>query len=191
MAAVIRYEFKCDECRAKLFAKPEIVGTKKKCPKCGTLIKVPHLEATHPATPRQKEFARKLGIDFASDVDVSRLSELIDDKFLCQSQERWKDLGDLEIAESYARRKYRAELLAECDPDDVRLSFATAEQMIDELARRRKAAILISIDRKRLRDLNVSSNFQLELSSTEDLTPKQQKSVFAWLARLQLRDDER
>jgi hypothetical protein len=81
---------------SKLKAKPDLAGKTVHCPKCGSAINVPNpmgkssedpptTELTSvkksdipPATEKQKDYVRKLGITFPENVDRRTISSLVD-----------------------------------------------------------------------------------------------------------------
>jgi hypothetical protein len=87
-----------------------------------------------------------LGIDFPPDINRRDISHLIDTAVEKRDNGRFERLNELGDRESDAWREMREAVLKEIDEEDCRLSAATPQQMVDELADRNLGAILIWFD---------------------------------------------
>ena len=174
----------CPSCRTALKVKDEFAGKRGKCPKCGKTVEIPNRapaptvaasEAKSreqkapvpPATERQKEYARELGITFDDNVNRREISKLIDHAVRNRDDERFKKLDDLQDRESEAYREIRQELAREMDADDPRVSRATPDEIMTALADRGLGAVLITFDPDKLDD-NLEGRGKAEISYTED-----------------------
>ncbi len=154
----------CNTCQSKLKAKLDLAGKTVHCPKCGSAITVPNLAETPsedppttkhtpvkkpdipPATAKQKDYARKLGISFPENVDRRAISSLIDQALAAQDDARYQRLDELQNQESKVREELKQEIITELDANDPRLSIASPAQMIEALENRAMGAILITFD---------------------------------------------
>ena len=190
---VTQYDFQCTSCNTPLRAKPKLAGRTLACPKCKVEIVVPEAPSSQPAvdppakpgpppaTEKQKAYATQLGVEFADEIDVRSMSKLIDDAQLKQEDARYDRLNELQRKESDIREELRAEVMAECDDEDARLSVATTEQMISELEDRDIGAILITFDYGDLTDLGDLSGLKLAIANTDNLESEDVKAVLMWL----------
>ena len=127
----------CGSCNAELKAKPEWAGKRAKCAKCGATIEIPApvqpkvQDDAPPATDRQKEYAKSLGIDFPDNINRKDISKLIGDSVAKGDDERFERLEELSRREGKAWEEMRQEVLAEIDAEDCRLSKATKSQIIE------------------------------------------------------------
>jgi len=158
-------EFPCPSCGTRLTAPDKAAGKFGKCKKCGASAVVPSLQRNSdqptdtpttdtepgkpkkripPATERQKEYARDLGIMFPANINIREMSALIDAASDKADEERWRKIEDLSDKESAAYAHVRQEVLNEVDTEDCRLSKATPTQMIDALEERGTPAILVA-----------------------------------------------
>jgi len=160
-------------------------GLKGQCPRCGAAIDVPgarkpRQRPTTPATERQKEFARELGIQFADGISKGDISTLIDEALASDARERGVDLDALEKREGDVYRDVRSEILAEIDEDDCRLSKATHAKIVEELGHRNLSAILITFPL----DAEIDAGGPLEcgFSYSDDLSRKDVQIVLVSLA---------
>lgn len=99
-----------------------------------------------PATEKQKDYARKLGIAFPETIDRKAISGLIDQALAAQDDARYERLDELQNRESKVREELKQEIIAELDTQDPRLSIATPGQMVEALQDRAMGAILITFD---------------------------------------------
>ena len=175
----------CPSCRASLNVKDGFAGKSGKCPKCGEIIQVPEPtpqpasgvakpkstgEGTPipPATERQKEYARELGINFDDKINRRGISKLIDQAVKERDEQRLKSLEALQDRESAAYQQIREEVLREINEEDPRLPDATLDQIMTALADRELCAILITFDANKLDDYLEGAG-SAELSFTKDL----------------------
>jgi len=145
-----KISFPCDGCGSVLSVPDDKAGKQGKCPKCGTIVEVPKpppqpvTAGPKLATERQINYAVSLGIECRPGMtskDLSKLITAVEDKRL----EKMNELNDRE-SETYAR--IQAEVLAQVDEEDCRLSKATPQQMADEFPRRNPylVAIVLVLD---------------------------------------------
>jgi predicted nucleic acid-binding Zn-ribbon protein len=128
----------CPSCSSQFNAPDEAAGKTGHCPKCGSPILIP-VPSRPPATQRQKDYARELGIDFAPDIDRRAISRLIDDAIAKRDCERIDRLNEIESREA---------IVAE----GLRLRDATTDEMMNELCERGLAAVLITMNRADVTD---------------------------------------
>lgn len=130
-----------------------------------------------PATEKQKDYARSLGIEFADDASRPEMSKLIDAAVERRDSERFEKLHAIDALEIDVRDELRKEILAEIDAEDYRLSVATAQQIVQALSDRGHASILIQMpwddieDFKKLSGLSSDVSFPVEmtLENVEDV----------------------
>ena len=134
-----------------------------------------------PATEKQKDFARELGIEFPGDIDRKEISALIDDALARQDDARFERLNALQEKESQVREELRAEVLAECDEEDPRLSIASEEQILEALADRDLGAILITFEYGILGGVDDLTGEKFTLASTDDIDNEDLKTIVSWL----------
>lgn len=170
----------CNNCNAKISAKDTLAGKRVKCPKCDSVLQIPlATKANAPsdetpakpipaATERQKEYARALGLEFPADVNVKEISKMIDAAVEKRDDERFRKLDELNARETAAWEKMRQEVLAEIDEDACRLSQATPQQMVDELAGRGRGAVLITFDSAEVEDFERLSGVGFEIEFCKD-----------------------
>ena len=188
----------CNTCQSKLKAKPDLAGKTVHCPKCGSPITVPNPTGESsedppttklasvkksdipPATEKQRDYARKLGITFPEDIDRRTISSLIDQALAAQDEARYQRLDELQNHESKVREELKQEIIAELDSNDPRLSVATPAQMVEALENRAMGAILITfdpdVDPSDLTDVTLNVNY-----SAETINMEMVKSVVAAL----------
>lgn len=194
------YKIKCPSCGVSLLAKPKIAGRMLACPKCDGELVVPDPPALtepaavpsvpaepqplppkpRPATAKQKAFARELGVDFPDDIDRVAISEMIDQALIRREDERYRRMYELGDKESHVREELRAEVLAECDEEDPRLSVATKEQIMEGLARRDIGAVLLSFEYGVLSGLEDLVGEKLSLSFTDDIDADDASNIMTW-----------
>jgi hypothetical protein len=186
----------CPSCKDSLNVKAEFAGKTGKCPKCGASVKVPQEPSSGsprssqpdakkgipPATERQKEYARSLGIQFDENVDRKTISKLIDEAVQRQTDERYQVLDDLQDKESAAYQKMREEVLQEIDAEDTRLSKATEDQIVEELGQREMGAILITFDIDALDAIEEGSSANARVFFCEDLSEDDARQVLGMIA---------
>lgn len=95
-----------------------------------------------PATERQKDYARSLGIDFSEDIDRREISDLI----AAAQDQRLDNLAKVEEREGKVYEKLRKEIEAEIYRDDKPLSTASPGDMATALENRGFAAIVLTFD---------------------------------------------
>lgn len=89
---------KCSSCKASLKVPDNLAGKRGKCPKCSAVIEIPILPSQFtepsgpPATEKQKEYARSLGIDFPPDITKKEISALISKAADQKDDERFSKL---------------------------------------------------------------------------------------------------
>jgi aspartate aminotransferase-like enzyme len=167
------------------------------CPGCSTKIVVPpppteenspsKSKAVPPATEKQKQFATELGVEFPDSIDRRAISELIDAALQKQDEERFDRLNALQNNENNVREEIRAEIMAECDEDDPRVSTVTTEQLMEAYAMRDKGAILISFEYGVLSGIEDSKGEKFDINSTDDLEPDDIKRIITMLGMALMR----
>jgi DNA-directed RNA polymerase subunit RPC12/RpoP len=136
----------CKKCGAKFSASRRAEGQKLKCLKCESAILI--AESGPPATQKQKEFAKDLGIEFNESVSKAEMTRLIT-AALAQADEDQR----LQLAALDAREKAAAERKAKkAGTEGVNLATASPEQMVEEMAARGLAAFMVAIPWKNVRD---------------------------------------
>jgi hypothetical protein len=129
-----RLQTTCGVCNAVLKAKPDLVGKRARCPKCGNAIEIPKPDKCPPkargplATDRRKEYARSLGIKVPDDMTRREVGKLIDEAVAARDEQRIQRLDDLTRRESEAWQKMRREIPSETDADNCGLSKADASK---------------------------------------------------------------
>ncbi|HUT12075.1 MAG TPA: hypothetical protein VMY42_16355 [Thermoguttaceae bacterium] len=177
----------CGNCGVNLKAKDELAGKTAKCPKCGCAIEIPSLvpppvKARIPlATERQKEYATSLDIEFPPDISRKEISDLIDAAVQKRDDERFRRLDELSDRESEAWQKLRAEILAELDVEDCRLSKAEPSQMLEEFGNRNRGAILISFDWDDGIDFEDLTGVKFSVEFSDDMDESNVGSVLRWV----------
>ena len=154
----------CNSCQSRIKARPDLAGKTARCPKCGSTITIPSpteespevrpatdiVSAKKPGIPpaseKQKDYARKLGVAFPEDIDRKAISSLIDQALAAQDEARYRRLDELQDRESKVRDELKQEVIAELDAYDPRLSIATPDQMVEALQDRAMGVILITFD---------------------------------------------
>ncbi len=206
----------CNACQSKLQAKPDLAGKTVHCPKCGSPVTLPiptgkssenppttKLASENPpttklasvkesdippATEKQKDYARKLGITFPEDIDRRTISSLIDQALAAQDDARYQRLDELQNQESKVREELKQEIIAELDANDPRLSTATPAQMVEALENRAMGAVLVTfdpdVDPDDLAGVPLNVNY-----STETINLEMVKSVVAALFVMTNRKD--
>jgi len=183
MSADSRIQFICVACNAVLKAKPEMVGKSGTCPECGSPLAVPPPDKPPskspgpPATERQKEYARALGIEFADNVTRREISELLDRAVAAQVEERYQRLDELSHRESEAWQKMREEVLAEIDAEDCRLSKAEPSKIVETLSDRGFASILITIPWDDIEDFHDLRGVTGQIEFCDDMTQDDMEAV--------------
>tara|TARA_R110002096_G_scaffold9342_4_gene37031 strand:+ start:241 stop:774 length:534 start_codon:yes stop_codon:yes gene_type:complete len=152
----------CSACGIKLKVGDELGGKRGKCPKCKSIIEIP--EPIPPATEKQKNFARELGISFPDDINRRKISTLID-KALEKENERRNELQD---RESKAYAALRQEALAEVDEDNPRVSDASPDSIARALGERGLGAILITFDIETLYNETINFNVVHDEDNMDD-----------------------
>lgn len=147
---------RCPSCDSQLNVKEELAGKSGKCPKCGATVEIP--KPIPPATEKQKEFARELGIEFPDDIDRRKISALIDEALAEQNDKRFSELNEIKNKESEAYQKIRSEVIADIDKDNPRIADATPNQMVNALEEKELAAILITYDEGQIGDDQTEAN---------------------------------
>lgn len=168
--------FECTSCKSMLKAKPKLAGMSLSCPKCSAPITVPVQESSPPAEPvkkappateKQMDYARSLGIDFPEDIDRRSISQLIEMALDAQNQ--------------------RERQLAEEDEEDPRISVATTEQILDGLAERDIGAILITFEYGVLSGVDDLTGEKFEINSTDDIDGDDLKTILSSLGVAMMR----
>jgi hypothetical protein len=201
----MKYEFPCPSCNALLRAKPDLAGSIVACPKCSAQLAVPAPPAAsdgkaaeekkvRPATDKQKAYARELGLSFDDDIDRRAISKLIDGALGKEELERYDRLNALQDKENELRAQFRAEIMAECDADDPRMSVATKDQILEGLNRRQIGAILVTFEYGVLGGVEDLTGEKFSLSTTDDIDEGDIKTILASLGVAMMRrsivDDE-
>jgi len=130
-----------------------------------------------PATERQREYARELGIEFTDNITRDEISKLIDAAQTAEEDERWNRLNELNDRESAARNELREEVLAEIDSEGCRLSKATPAQIVQALSDRELATILITMPWKQIKDFENLRGVESEISFSDEMTIEDVESV--------------
>lgn len=153
MASDTTFQIVCGECGAKLNVKAKLAGRSAKCPKCGQQIHIPSdlgqstkaKPPIPPATDRQKEYATSLGIEYPPNINRRDISDLIDKAVNERDAERYETLEELDKKEGELWEQAKAEVIAEMGPDDLPLSKAAPEQIVEALDDRGLASLLITM----------------------------------------------
>jgi hypothetical protein len=158
----------CSSCGASFHVKDEFAGKTGGCPKCRAAIQVPidfpertnpepkAVDPRHtqpipkppkkgtvpPATDRQKEYARSLGIEFPENIDRREISKLIE----ASQDQRQENLAKVEEREGEIYKKLRKEIEEAIYKDDKPLSKATPGDMAQALEDRGFAAIVLTFN---------------------------------------------
>jgi hypothetical protein len=178
----------CGNCGARLKVPDDLGKKRAKCPKCKSYVDIGGSSLTlreskiPPATRRQKEFARLLGVEFPEEINRKDLSALIDEAIEQCDDERLEKLAGSSDRESESRQQIRDEILAEIDEGDCRLSKATPTQVLEELARRDLGAILISFDLAEAGDFQDLTGVELAISFSDNMTGNDTRLVLGWLS---------
>jgi hypothetical protein len=173
----------CASCGSGLKAKEKLSGMTVACPKCKQPVAIPVIPAPEkaasipPATERQKEYARTLGIDFAPDIDRRAMSELIDAAVMKRDDERYRRMDELQDRENAVRQQLREEIIAELDEEVPRLTKATPKQMVDEFPNRGKAAILITFDSDETLDFEDLTGVRFDIESSDNMDNDDMRAV--------------
>lgn len=182
-------KIECSACSASLKVPDTLAGKRGKCPKCSAVIDIPvlPLESAEPsgppATEKQKEYARSLGIDFPPDITKKEISALISKGVDRQDEERFSKLDQLSDCESKAYEEMRTEILAEIDEEDCRLSKATPSQMVEEIENRDRGAILISFSIDDI-DFDNIAGAKFDISFSDNLSETEMRAVLLGLGLL-------
>jgi DNA-directed RNA polymerase subunit M/transcription elongation factor TFIIS len=163
----------CPSCGSSLHVKSKFAGKSGECPKCRAKIRIPmdSAEAVEskpvqpipkpvkksdvpPATDRQKEYARTLGIDFPDDIDRREISKLID----AAQDQRLDDLAKVEEREGNVYEKLRKEIAAEMYRDDTPVSKATPNDMVNALEAQGFAAIILTLNPRDVGNENATAS---------------------------------
>jgi len=169
----------CPSCNSSFHVKAEFAGKSGQCPKCRTVIHVPidfpepppapkakepepaqtiqkppKKGNVPPATDRQKEYARSLGIDFRDDIDRREISKLIE----AAQDERMENLAKVQQGEGEVYEKLRKEIEAEVYRDDKPLSKATPGEMATALENQGFAAIVLTFNPRDIGKDNVKAS---------------------------------
>jgi predicted Zn finger-like uncharacterized protein len=181
----MRIAVSCPQCDAKLKVEERLIGKSVKCPKCSHrfTIAAPVAPAptetpkVPPATDRQKEYARELGIAFDDSIDRRQISHLIDDAVKRRDEERNTRVLAMEEREKDAWVKMREEVLEELLEDHTLLTEASPNEMIEELTDRGVTAVLITCGDRTLDAIEEFSEEEADISGvsvsiehTDDLT---------------------
>ncbi len=171
-------QIKCESCGASLNVEEKHIGKRGRCPKCGSVFTVTTVATEEPArakgsappaTERQKEYARSLGIEFDESIDRGSISELISKAVDKRDEEALEQTRQLQNVESEAYDRLRKEVLAEVDQEDPRVSVATPSAMIDALGERGLAGILITFKGEEVDDLlDGEGTIKASVSFTDD-----------------------
>ncbi len=101
-------KFERSECSASPKVPDTLPGKRAKCPKCRAVIEIPVLPLESagpsgpPATEKQKEYPRSLGIDFPPDITKKEINALISKGVDREDEERFTKLDQLGDRESQA-----------------------------------------------------------------------------------------
>ena len=167
----------CPFCGEIHNVRDEYAGMQGRCAKCREIFDIPSCDPIEselsklaadkkkgpPATERQKEYAKKLGIAFSEDIDRQSISRLIDDAQQKRDEERWARLSALQDKESEEYKRTRAEIESQMIAEDPPLSKSTIEQVVKTFEDRQIPAILITMNAKDIdkiydEDLNLQAN---------------------------------
>ena len=155
----------CGNCGVNLKARDELAETTAKCPQCGNAIEIPNparppvKAIISPATERQKEYATSLGIKTKNG---SRNSMRF-------------------MIERARRGRRRAEVLAELDEEDCRLSKAEPPQILEAFDKRGRGAILISFDWDDGIDFDDLAGAKFSIAFSDDLAESEVGSVLGMM----------
>ncbi len=199
------YRIACPFCGARLSAKPKLAGRQLACPKCNGEFIVPSPPDTSPLPPpepplptadskpakrippteKQIAFATELGVEFAEDIDRRDLSKLIDAAIIKRDDERFQRLDEIQEKENQVREELRAEIMAECDQEDPRLSVATSEQIVESLDQRMIGGILLTFSYD---ELGGFENFEelvgksVHMNHTDDVDTEDVIKILMWVS---------
>ena len=158
----------CPSCAAKFRAPDEAAGKTAPCPKCRSPLTVP-VPKQPLATPKQKDYARELGIEFPDNIDRKAISNLIDDAVAKRDEVRFQRLDELEQREATAA-------------DGLRLADATAGEIVKALEARGLSAVIISMRRDDIEDFDQLKGIGVNISFTDNMTQHDMESVILTLA---------
>ncbi|MBM4030759.1 MAG: hypothetical protein FJ291_03135 [Planctomycetes bacterium] len=182
-------DIKCNACQAVLVAPDSLVGKSGKCPKCGVVLQISDKTAAPvkkkealPTIP-QIEYARSLGIDVPPNVSRRELSALIGSAVDKRDEERLRKLNELQDRESKASEDMRAEILAEIDEEDCRLSEADPGGMAQELGRRGLAALVVTFDARYI-NLEKAGCVPFKIAFSENMTEQDVRKAFIVLGAI-------
>lgn len=143
----------CPKCNAAFIVADENVGRQGRCKRCNATFIIdppstrvelePGPAGRLPATARQRDFARELGIPIDGPIDRRSLSKLISVAVDRRDKEELKRLASISSCEGEAYEQVRKQILEDLDPTDIRLSLASPEQMMQSLSGRGLGAILL------------------------------------------------
>ena len=186
------FSFNCPSCGSRLSGKPKHVGRSMPCPKCKGTLTVPESpNTTQPATDKQKAFAIELGIEFPDDIAKDGLSKMIDAAVLKQDDDRYLRMNELQKVESEVREQLRAEVQAEYDEEDPRLSKASVEQILEALQLRDIGAIMITFDYGLLSGVDDLTGEKFALNSTDDIDETDMATIVSSLGIALVRNKHR
>ncbi len=130
------FVIKCDNCQTRLKGERRFAGRQAKCPRCGVVIQVPSAPklvsaaaGIPPATVRQKEFARFLGIAFPTDINRREISLLIDEAPASERQREFARSLGINIPMDINRREISA-LIDEALTDETASVAPTSQGQI-------------------------------------------------------------
>jgi len=190
--------FSCESCHSQLRAKESLIGRQFNCPKCSARVVVPDKGPSNQASPSaekrvpaatdtQKDFARSLGLEFPEHIDRKSISKMIDDALANQEDARYARLEALQAGESEAREQLRAEVMAECDAEDPRISVASVKEIVEALSQREIGAIIVTFEFGAFNGVEDLTGAKFDINATDDLDQDDLKRLLGWLGMAMLR----
>lgn len=135
-----------------------------------------------PATERQKEFARGLGIVFHDAIDKITISHLIESTLLHRETERIARLQAIADKEDEIKAEFRDAIIAEHEAEHPSLENATPFQMLEALAARNLGAILISFRSDGVGDDGELSGVEFTVAHNDSIDAAEMRKILLMLA---------
>ena len=135
-----------------------------------------------PATERQKEFARGLGIVFHDTIDKTTISNLIESTLLHRETERIARLRAIADKEDEIKAEFRDSIIAEHEAENPSLKNATPFQMLEALAARKLGAILITFCGDEVGDDGELSGVEFTVAHNDNIDAVEMRKILLMLA---------
>lgn len=178
----------CPTCHKSFHISAAYAGKQGRCSACGTKISIPAGTATvrppeqeggsPPATDRQKEFARELGIDVPANVTRREISKLIDAAVEARDMKRYDELDELSNRESEAYQRVREEVIEELRDEGRLLADDPESQLLEHFSNNGLAAVVITFDE----GAEFPGEVEFSMSRTDGLSSDDLHSVITLLA---------